>query len=643
MRRPVAFSLPAVLLALAASSARASDVEGVWALRGWTWTLSRQEATLELLPDAARARRVVRVGGRAVTLDGRWERRGDEVLVRFPRPAGLVGALAGVAPAAEWIGRYRLRDGELVGRCQQPSASGGTATVHERGRRAGSAAAPAGLIVRTPAALEGRLRVDGARFVDPAGRTVLLRGVNLGLKRAPFLPPHTDADLAALARATGANVARLTIAWRAVEPAPLRYDDAYLDALADTVRRLRAHGLHVLVDMHQDLWGGAMAGHGAPDWATLAADARPLPLPDGAPWQLRYLDRRVWGSFEALWSDAPVPATGLGLQEHYARAWARVARRLAAEDGVVGYDLMNEPFFGAEAREALVRLGLAGAPLAARGGVTALVRSVVRRTSFEEELAAALVGLAQAPDRFERLAQALAAPTQRVERRASALYGRVGAAIHREDPDRPLFLEPTGLAGVGVAPGLVRPPGLRAVVYAPHLYDAFVDSGQAWDGDLRRTARALARHVEHARRLGAPLFVGEWGNLHASSGDAARLAHETGALLDDAQAGAAYWEHRPGDEAGLLALAMRPYPARVAGRLVRFAFDPAARRAEVEWVADPAVAAPTVIALPRGRYPGGARATVRAGRAEVEVDEALGVVLVWAAGGDVAVVVEPRD
>ncbi|MCO5171575.1 MAG: cellulase family glycosylhydrolase [Planctomycetes bacterium] len=641
MRLPPALVLPALLLLCA--TARADDAEGVWALRGWTWTLSRHEATLELHADGRRARRVVRVGPREVILDGRWERRGDEVLVRFPRPAGLVGALAGVAPAADFTGRYRLRDGVLAGRCQQPTAGGGAAVVRERGRRTGPSAASPGAIVRTPPALEGRLRVDGTRFVDPAGRTVVLRGVNLGLKQAPFLPPHTDDALAALARATGANVARLTIAWRAVEPTPLGYDDAYLDALTATVRRLRAHGLYVLVDMHQDLWGGAMAGHGAPEWATLAADARPLPLPQGAPWQLRYLDRRVWGSFEALWADERVPATGLGLQEHYARAWARVARRLAAEDGVVGYDLMNEPFFGNEAREALARLGLAGAPLALRGGVTALVRSVVRRTSVEDELATALVELARSPDRFERLAQALAAPTQRVERRASALYGRVGAAIHREDPGRPLFLEPTGLAGVGVAPGLVRPAGLEAVVYAPHLYDAFVDTGQPWDGDLRRTARALARHVEHARRLGAPLFVGEWGNLHASSGDAARLAHETGALLDDAHAGAAYWEHRPGDEAGLLLLAMRPFPARVAGRLVRFAFDPGTRRAEVEWVADAGGGAPTVIAVPHGRYPGGLRASVRAGRAEVEVDDALGVVLVWAAGGDVTVVVEPAE
>ena len=31
------------------------------------------------------------------------------------------------------------------------------------------------------------------------------------------------------------------------------------------------------------------------------------------------------------------------------------------------------------------------------------------------------------------------------------------------------------------------------------LYDAFVDSGQPWDGDARRLARTMERHVAHAR------------------------------------------------------------------------------------------------------------------------------------------------
>jgi endoglycosylceramidase len=618
-RHAVVTLLASSLLLLAASTpARADDAEGVWSMRtGWWW--SGGEATLELLP-GARARRVVSTGE---TLEGTWRRQGAVVLVGFPRRTGLAGALRGAPPSSPWTGLYRLAGDDLVGAFRG---------AWERGERL----IP---IVRTPARLDGRLRVDGARFVDPVGRTVLLRGVNVCRKAAPFLPAHTDADVSALARATGSGVVRLGIAWRALEPEPLRYDAAYLDGVAAAVRRFRAHGMYVLVDMHQDTWGGPFAGHGAPDWATLARDAKPLSLPDGAPWQLRYLDARVWGSFEALWSDAVVPATGLGLQEHYARAWAQVARRLAAEDGVLGYDLMNEPFFGAEAKGALVRLGLAGAPTLLRGGVVALFRSVFEGARFRGELGSELVRLARDPERFLRLTRSLGGATARVERRASAVYARVGARIQREDPDRPIFVEPTGLAGVGVTPALPRPEGVTAVVYAPHLYDAFMDSGQRWDGDTRRVARALAQHVAHARALGAPLFVGEWGNLGEDPVLAARFAHEVGALLDEAQVGATYWDHTPGAEAGLLLEAMRPYPARVAGAVARSSFDQATRRYEVVLEVDPCVAAPTVIAVPRGRYPEGLRVT--ASRGEAVWDEALGVILVWAGGRDVTVTLEP--
>ena len=93
---------------------------------------------------------------------------------------------------------------------------------------------------------------------------------------------------------------------------------------------LARHGLHVLVDLHQDVWGGPFAEHGAPDWATLGPGTGREP---GGSWLLGYLNPPVYRSFQALWENRRVPATGLGLQDHLARAWAFLARRLASVDG----------------------------------------------------------------------------------------------------------------------------------------------------------------------------------------------------------------------------------------------------------------------------------------------------------------------
>lgn len=630
MRRLLAL----VLLTALAGAARADDLEGRWALSGTGPLLQRRSATLELEatgPGRYRAARTILVAGRPLTLDGTARRSGAALEVRLRRTGGLAGALLGRAGASELTGRYLLAGARLIGGCEDPTASGGASWTWERGGRA--AATAVGRLVRAPARLEGRLRVEGQRLVDPLGRTVLLRGVNAGSKSAPFLPGHDDAAAVTLARASGANFVRLYVAWRAIEPRPLAYDEAYLDAVVAAVRRFRTAGLHVLVDLHQDGWGGAITAHGAPVWATLAANEKALELPAGAPWQLRYLDRRVWGSFEALYADQVVPATGLGLQEHLARSWARLAGRLRGEDGVVGYDLLNEPFYGAETRSVLVRLGLRATPMALLAGFKAAWRSVTGGGRLRETFPAVALELARDPRRFERLLGALGGPTAAAERRLARLYGRLGAAIRAVDPGRPLFVEPIALAGVGAPASLplpVTPDGrtLDQVVYAPHLYDAFVDSGQPWDGDARRLARTLERHVAHARRLGVPLVVGEWGHLNPSAVDPAGVAKAALDLLDDAQVGAAYWEHRPGAEAGLFRHAVRPFVARAAGRVLSARLE--GRRFELRLA--PAGDGPTVVTAPTLVWPTPPRVRVT-GPAEAAFDPATNTVLVWTAPG----------
>lgn len=480
--------------------------------------------------------------------------------------------------------------------------------------------------------LGGRLRVATDRRIrDPFGREVLLRGVNAGKKSGDLLPVHTAEDVKNLVEKTGINFVRLYISWRGIEPQPNVYDKAYLEGIAEQVRRWNAYRVYVLIDMHQDLWGGTFTGHGAPEWATLGGPSK-MKAPDG-PWQLRYADPAVWMSFEALWRNAKVPATGKGLQDHLAGAWQAVARHLGSRPGIVGYDLLNEPFFGQEvatelkgiAKRALRPAAVAAGKATARAGFEGIVSHLRRplrlpltplgplaprpsdlKRSGKAAKQGFLKGLdaaARQPETFKKIMAAFEPANVRFAARLSRFYTRVGGALQAVDPRGLMFIEPMALTGVGVKSRMPR-PRLRNLVYAPHLYDAFVDSGMAWDGETGRLKQALWNHREEAERLNAALVLGEWGNAHR--GNHGDFLQQASKIVNRAAVGAAYWDHEPGEESSAkLQVALTAYPRRVAGTLRTFSNRPG--RFVAIYTPSDAVAAPSVMVVPKAAFPHGVR------------------------------------
>ncbi|MDB5463541.1 MAG: hypothetical protein JWP23_1930 [Phenylobacterium sp.] len=247
------------------------------------------------------------------------------------------------------------------------------------------------------------LRVLGDRFIDADGRDVLLRGVNLGGDSKTPWPDggtHRPSDFSdhrtvsfigrpfplaeaeehfSRLRAWGFNCVRLLTTWEAIEHAgPGVYDEAYLDYFAEVARLAGDHGLYVFVDFHQDAWSRMSGGSGAPGWTFEAvgldfsrfhaADAalvmqHAFDYADPSPHQAGY-PRMSWSSnyrlpanglmwslfFGGRWLTPQFEIGGLNVQDYlqgrYLACLDQVARRLAGQPHVIGFESLNEPSIG---------------------------------------------------------------------------------------------------------------------------------------------------------------------------------------------------------------------------------------------------------------------------------------------------------
>jgi endoglycosylceramidase len=119
-------------------------------------------------------------------------------------------------------------------------------------------------------------------FVDPSVRAIrdnhdrhtVFHGVNVVYKVKPYIPDLNNfdsqdslsqRDIDDLKR-WGFNLVRLGVMWEAVETAPGKYDDAYLQKIDALITKLGENGIYTLVDAHQDVLARSVCGEGIPDF-----------------------------------------------------------------------------------------------------------------------------------------------------------------------------------------------------------------------------------------------------------------------------------------------------------------------------------------------------------------------------------------
>ncbi len=199
-----------------------------------------------------------------------------------------------------------------------------------------------------------------AAIRNERGARVLLNGVNvMGL--GEYYQPNPDfvsnipigSDDFEQIAALGFNSVRLVVSWSKLEPTRGAYDTAYVDEIRAAVADAAAQGVYTIIDMHQDAWGVAVntpdgvacpegsspanGWDGAPDWATIADGATTCRKP-GMERELAPAVQQAWKNFYA---------NTQGVQTELVKVWGKLAYDFAGNTAVAGYDLLNEPGFGA--------------------------------------------------------------------------------------------------------------------------------------------------------------------------------------------------------------------------------------------------------------------------------------------------------
>lgn len=392
---------------------------------------------------------------------------------------------------------------------------------------------------------------------DEGGGALVLRGTNVegASKWSPgFLPPRyaTADDFAPLVDELGMNAVRLLVFWEAVEPEQGVYDDAYLAEVRARVEAAGAARLQVIVDMHQDVFGRGFGHDGAPEWACDQALYDSFTPPDE--WYLGYAEPEVQECFDRLWLDPSTRAA-------FGAAWARVAAALRGAEGLLAYELLNEPHWGTS-------------PL----------------RSFEREI-------------------------------APAAYAEWIDAIRAEDPDAWVMMGPASAANVGLSSNL-EPPDRARLIYGPHVYPPDLERGFGWAGTYETVHRLGQLVVDDALRMGLPAVVGEVGARRDVEG-ALTFLEQAYDAFDAHRLSATQWEGGWGgegsyalfDEAGAPSsvgrVLARPYPARTAGEPLAWSWD--GSRFELEWREDASVSGDTVVMLPGVAFPDGADVAIEDG------------------------------
>ncbi|CAK0799141.1 unnamed protein product [Prorocentrum cordatum] len=211
-------------------------------------------------------------------------------------------------------------------------------------------------------------------FLDSQGRQRLWHGINIVNKVAPFHPSLdvfapgqsvTDDDIKVLL-SMGASVVRLGIMMSGMFPDGPVLNKTYLEYSMRVADKLHENGIGTLIDLHQDVLAAKVCGEGTPDWMLNVSSLNAMPLPRPASYAAVEIDPATGhpkscqplGPLKAIgWSEwyttdqcgkafAQLYGLDSPMSKTFEAYWHAVALQFKGHPGVVGYELLNEPWVG---------------------------------------------------------------------------------------------------------------------------------------------------------------------------------------------------------------------------------------------------------------------------------------------------------
>ena len=379
----------------------------------------------------------------------------------------------------------------------------------------------------------------GRWLTDAKGRVLLIHGINVSMKGtlAQSRAYRFGADDARFLAANGFNAVRLTVERYDVEPKPGHFDTAYLSFIRHTVRTLAKHHVLTLVDFHQDEFGTVFHDNGYPAWMTQTG-GKPNVTSVGFPFQ--YLANPALNhAFDTLWSNGN-DRRGKPLWTDDAEILARVVGSLSGTPGILGFEILNEPWPGTKYATCLPFL--VGCPSFDRG-------------PFSE------------------------------------YYAAMDRAIRTEDTEHLVFYEPLVTFNYGIPTSVIPPPGDARLGFSFHDYPLCSAAGDAGLGGGLDTAcgveseLSISNAVSYATSHHTALLETEFGATRngkaisqATSAYDARLVPwlfwSYAELVGTTAKGA--FLSPPGKAANRAVLGglARPYPQLVAGTPTAYGYHP---------------------------------------------------------------------
>lgn len=389
---------------------------------------------------------------------------------------------------------------------------------------------------------------SGRWVTDAQGRVVVLHGA--AVVPDGFAKPYETveaagfrgADARLLAR-HGFNVVRLGAFYGGYEREPGRFNERYMDSFTRTQGLLARAGIFTVFDFHQDMLNPRYQGRGFADWF-IQDDGLPNEPQAGFPGNY-FLNAALNRAYDNLWDNVAAP-DGMGVQDHFAEGWRRVAARFAKRPRIAGYDILNEPWPGSSWPACA---NTEGCP---PGGFDA-----VQLTAFHNRVISAI-------RRADRRHTVYYEPNLQFDVGAKTTHGKVA------DPNVGFSFHNYCL---GAAPGLP---------HTPDPTELCKDQGER---------RVFQNAEDHVAETGATLLMTEFGDVQDAT-----IHRRVTELADEFMVGWTVWgwfrangqikqdpakpPTRDNLNMEVLAAVVRPYPRLVAGTPMRYAFDPGTKRFE---------------------------------------------------------------